>query len=219
LSAFGGVLSGARWLGLIALVLGGCVQQAVLENDVTSATWKARTLTTVSDLRLAEAALAAQLVELEALYQRDSGDGRVLRLLEQGYSLMASGFIEARRLDALAAGDDAKVEQERRARADAEARALFYRRSCLSPRLAIPTGGPEQELSQAEQACRKRDRASYERDLNRVLSQRERRPESRLRHALAQRLAAAWLMPRVAARCQFDAAATAEPTAPPPASR
>lgn len=204
------------------LALGGCVQQAVLENDVTSATWKARTLATVSDLRLAEAALAAQLVELEALYQRDSEDERVLRLLEHGYSLMARGFIEARRLDALAAGDDAKAEQERRARTDAEARARFYRpRASPGSHLAIPPGGPEQELTEAEQACRKRDRSSYERELSRVLSKLEPKPESRLRQALAQRLAAAWLMPRVAARCRFDAAplTSAEPTAPPPASR
>lgn len=194
----------------------------MLENDIGSATWKARTLTTVSDVRLAEAALAAQLVELEALYQRSPRDARVQRLLAQGYSLMARGFIEARRLDALAAGDDAKAEQERRAQADAEARARYYRPPA-SPglRLASAADGPEQELTEAERACRKRDRSSYERELSRVLGKQETQPESRLKLALAQRLAAAWLMPKVAARCQFEAAAaiSAEPTTPPPASR
>jgi hypothetical protein len=222
LSTVGGFLSQTRWLGLLSLALGGCVQQAVLENDVGSATWKARTLTTVSDVRLAEAALAAQLVELEALYQRNPEDARVQRLLEQGYSLMARGFIEARRLDALAAGDDARAEQERRAQADAAERARFYRpASSPSPHEALAPAGPEQELTEAEQACRKRDRSSYERELNRVLAKRETRPESRLKQALAQRLAAAWLMPKVAARCQFEVASatSAEPTAPPPASR
>lgn len=222
MSPLGGLLSQARWLALLALALGGCVQQAVLENDIGGATWKARTLATVSDVRLAEAALAAQLVELEALYQRNPRDTRVQRLLEQGYSLMARGFIEARRLDAIAAGDDAKAEQERRAQADARARARYYRPSSNpSLRLAPAVGGPEQELTEAEQACRKRDRSSYERELSRVLAKQETQPESRLKLALAQRLAAAWLMPKVAARCQFEAAAaiSAEPTAPPPTFR
>jgi hypothetical protein len=213
LSTVGGLLSRTRWLALALLALGGCVQQAVLENDITSATWKARTLATATDLRLAEAALAAQLIELEALYQRDPDDGRVRRLLEHGYSLMARGFVEARRLEALVGGDDVSAERERRAQSDAEARARYYRApSSDAPRLA----GAEQELTAAERACRRRDRSEYERELNRVLLRSEVRPEARLEHALAQRLAAAWLMPKLAARCHFEAAAatSAAPRAP-----
>jgi hypothetical protein len=223
LSTLGGLLSLRRWLGLATLLaLGGCVQQAVLENDVTSAMWKARTLATATDVRLAEAALATQLVELEALYQRNPDDARVHRLLEYGYSLMARGFIEARRLDAIAAGDDAEAEQERRLQSDAEARARYYQpRSSPSPRLAMAPGRPEQQLTDAEQACRKRDRTAYERELSRVLGKHEIRPEARLEHALARRLAAAWLMPKVAARCRFEAssATSAAPKAPPPTFR
>lgn len=199
------------------LALGGCVQQAVLENDVTSATWKARTLATATDLRLAEAALAAQLVELEALYQRNPEDGRVLGLLERGYSLMARGFVEARRLEAIAGDDDASAERERLAQSDAEARARYYRaRSSDTSRLASAPAGPEQELTAAELACRNRDRSEYERELNGVLLRSEPRPEARLGHALARRLAAAWLMPKLAARCHFEAApaTSATPKAP-----
>jgi hypothetical protein len=217
LSTLGGLLSQKRWLALALLALSGCVQQAVLENDVTNATWKARTLATATDLRLAEAALAAQLVELEALYQRNPDDARVLGLLEHGYSLMARGFVEARRLEAIAAGDEARAERERRAQTDAEARARYYRApSSFALRLASAPAGAEQELTAAERACRRRDRSEYERELNGVLLRSEQRPEARLGHALAQRLAAAWLMPKLAARCHFEAApaTSATPKAP-----
>jgi hypothetical protein len=187
------------------LAHGGCVQQAVLENDVRNATWKVRTLATSSDVRLAEAALAAQLIELEALYQRSPQDDRILRLLQEGYELMARGFIEARRLDAVAAGDSAQAERERHAQADAEARARYYRPS-TRPELPKASGEPLPELGAAQQACHERDRTLYERQLNEILAKLEARAESRLRHALAQRQAAAWLMPKVAARCGFESA-------------
>jgi hypothetical protein len=115
-----------RWVARLALasvvLATGCVRHAVLENDVRSAEWKARALSTASNLHLAEAALSAQLVELEALYQRDDRDARVRSLLSRGYGLMARGFIEARRLEALAEPDDARAELELRSRKDAEAR-------------------------------------------------------------------------------------------------
>lgn len=180
----------------------GCVQQAVLENDVRSAQWKARTLATATDLRLAEAALSAQLVELEALYQRDARDRRVLGLLDRGYQLMARGFVELHRLEAVAAEDRARAAQEAKAAADAEARAKFYRAGLAAgdqtPPLAL-----QSELGEAERACQRRDRAGYEQALNLILAQPEREAEQRLERELLRRQAAAWLLPGVAARCTF----------------
>jgi hypothetical protein len=180
----------------------GCVRDAVLENDVRNAQWKARTLSTQSDLNLAEAALSAQLVELEALYQRDATDARVLGLLDAGYGLLAQGFIEARRLDAVAAGDTARAAQEAEKAADAEARAKFYRASlpaqAPSTRTAL-TGA----LAEAERACQRRERPRYEQQLHTLLVEPEGEPEQRLKRALLRRLASAWLLPGVAARCGF----------------
>ncbi|HKY34489.1 MAG TPA: hypothetical protein VJN18_01005 [Polyangiaceae bacterium] len=180
----------------------GCVRDAVLENDVRSAQWKARTLSTQSDLNVAEAALAAQLVELEALYQRDPGDPRVLGLLDAGYGLLAQGFIEARRLAAVSEGDSARVAKEVENAAQAEARAKFYRASLSgatpSARMAL-TGA----LSEAERACQRHERQGYERQLHALLVEPEGDPEQRLKRALLRRLASAWLLPGVSARCGF----------------
>lgn len=191
----------AAWAPL-ALALVGCVQQAVLENDVRSAQWKARTLSTASDLSLAHAALSSQLVELEALYQRDPSDARVSALLARGYELMAQGFIELRRLEAVAAGDDARAEQEARLRADAEARARYYR---AHPATSLAPAGLAltRALADAAASCAAQDRTSYESRLNAVLGAPERDPEQRLESALTRRLASAWLLPKVAARCRF----------------
>lgn len=182
---------------LLALAASGCVQQAVLENDVRSAEWKARTLSTAADLSLAHAALSAQLVELEALYQRDPSDVRVRRLLARGYGLMAAGFVELRRLEALAAGDAARAEQERRLRFDAEARARYYRGSLSA------SSSFDRDFAEPEAACARRDRAGYEAQLNALLANPEAAAEGRLERALEQKLAAAWLTPNVAARCGF----------------
>lgn len=180
----------------------GCVQQAVLENDVRSAQWKARTLATATDLRLAEAALSAQLVELEALYQRAARDRRVLGLLDRGYQLMARGFVEVHRLEAVAAGDRARAAQEAKLAADAEARAKFYRAGLAAADQA-PTLALQSELGEAERACQRHDRAGYEQALNLILAQPERDAEQRLERELLRRQAAAWLLPGVAARCAF----------------
>jgi hypothetical protein len=183
------------------LAASGCVQHAVLENDVRSAQWKARTLATSSNLRQAETALSVQLVELEALYQRAPDDARVRALLSRGYGTLARGFIEARRLEALATGDSASVERERRDQADAAARAAFYGKS-----LGPDAGGRplvDRALAEAEAACSNHDRAAYERQLNELLARTASDSEQRLQHALAQRLAALWLEPRVAERCAF----------------
>lgn len=185
---------------LLGLAMTGCVQQAVLENDVRSATWKARTLSTASDLSLAHAALSAQLVELEALYQRNPDDPRVTGLLSHGYELMASGFVELRRLEAVAAGDDARAEQEARLRADAEARASYYRRAGARAPSKLEL---EQQLSGPRAACERRDREAYERALQPLLALGEEQPEQRLERALVRRHASLWLSPRVAARCHF----------------
>jgi hypothetical protein len=189
---------------LSALGLSGCVQQAVLENDVRSAIWKSRTLSTASDLSLAHAALSAQLVELEALYQRDTGDGRLQKLLAHGYALMARGFVELRYLDALAAGDSARAERERALREDADARARFYSAKLEPGSLKLPL---EAALSTALQACEKHDRAAYEAELNRILQGHPGAAEERLDSALTHGLASAWLQPGVAARCGFEPAA------------
>jgi len=178
------------------------VRDAVLENDVRNAQWKARTLSTQSDLNVAEAALSAQLVELEALYQRDPTDPRLLGLLDAGYGLLAQGFIEARRLDAVAAGDSARAAQEAEKAVAAEARAKFYRASLATPasstRLAL-TGA----LAEAERACQRHERQRYEQQLHALLLEPEGDPEQRLKRALLRRLAGAWLLPTVAARCGF----------------
>jgi hypothetical protein len=186
----------------LALGLGGCVQQAVLENDVRNAQWRARTLATASDPSIAHAALSSQLVELEALYQRDSSDRRIGALLVRGYQLMSRGFIEIRRLQAVAAGDDARAAQEAQLGADAEARARYYG-SNASGGATDASVDLEQALAEPAAACARHDRAAYERQLNAILLTPEREPEQRLAHALVHQLASAWLMPRVAARCRF----------------
>jgi hypothetical protein len=172
----------------------------VLENDVRSAIWKSRTLSTTVDLSLAQAALSAQLVELEALYQRDPSDERVRRLLARGYALMGRGFVELRQLEALAAGDVARADRERALRADAEARARYYAAKLEPSSLELKL---DSELSLAEQACRRRDRAAYEAELNRLLQAAAGSAEERLQTALVQAQARAWLQPNVAARCAF----------------
>jgi hypothetical protein len=186
-----------------AVALGGCVTHAVLENDVRSALWRARTLSTAADPSLAYAALSTQLVELEALYQRDPGDARVLGLLDHGYRLMAHGFIELRHWEALGAGDAGRAEQEVLLRRDAEARARYYRER-------LPSGGAasrplhlESEFAPADAACARHDRAGYEQRLNALLAASEKTPEERLERALSRRLASARLMPNVALRCRF----------------
>src|SRR6185369_14925518 len=149
---------------------------------------------------IAHAALSSQLVELEALYQRDPSDRRVSTLLVRGYLLMGRGFVELRRLEAVAAGDEARAEQEARLRADAEARARYYA-SRAQPALTPPALELEDRLRAAAAACERHDLASYERQLNLLLSEPESSPEQRLERALSNRLASAWLMPKVAARC------------------
>lgn len=183
---------------IFGLLLSGCVQQAVLENDVRSAQWRARTLATAADPSLGHAALSAQLVELEALYQRDPHDARVLGLLERGYRLMAHGFVELRYWEALAAGDTARADAEARLRADAEARARYYREagSAAPQRLLV-----ESAFAEPEAACARHDRVAYEQQLNAVMAAPEQSAEERLERVLAQRIAAARLLPRVAARC------------------
>ena len=179
------------------------MQQAVLENDVRSAQWQARTLSTAADASLAFAALSDQLVELEALHQRDPSDARVLGLLDRGYRLMGHGFIELRYLEALAAGDTARAEAEARLRSDAEARARYYRER-LSP--SAPKLAPlavESDFTEAEAACGRRDRNGYEQRLNSLLALPEQKPEERLERTLVRRIAGAWLLPGVAARCKF----------------
>lgn len=188
-------------LVVAASLLVGCVREAVLENDVRSAQWKARTLATATDPSLSHAALSAQLVDLEALYQRDPKDPRIGALLERGYWLMARGFIELRRLEAAASGDGARAEQEAQLRADAEQRAAYY---APKPRKPVELE-LERALRGAEEACKTHDRAGYERALHEVLARPAPSPEARLEHALARRLAALWLAPNVALRCGFSA--------------
>lgn len=181
--------------------LSGCVQQAVLENDVRSAQWKARTLATAQDVGLAYAALSAQLVELEALYQRDPRDARVLGLLDRGYRLMAHGFIELRYLEALERGELATADREQQLRGDVEARARYYRQQLGDgprPPLAV-----ESDLAEPEGACARHDRATYEQRLHALLAAPETKAEERLERALSRRLAASLLSAGVAARCRF----------------
>jgi hypothetical protein len=197
-------LRGAGYFSaFFALALSGCVQQAVLENDVRSAQWRARTLATAADPSLAFAALSAQLVELEALHQRDPDDTRVLGLLDRGYRLMAHGFIELRYLDALAVGDLANAEREQQLRADAEARARYYRRRLGSSAGMGSLLGVESDFAEAEAACARHDRAAYEKHLSALLTTPEKQPEERLERALSRRLASSWLLANVAARCKF----------------
>ena len=183
----------------------GCVRDAVLENDVRSAQDQARVLSTISDLEQAEAALAAQLVELEALYLRAPQEPRVRELLTQGYFRMA-GFIEAHRLEASAAGDAASARhQEQRERAALD-RAVFY--GGLGP-VATPVATLAlgrhlgAQLSLADTACRAHDRLRHDAVLSALLAQRDARPETRLNLALAQRFARSLLRPEVSVRCAF----------------
>lgn len=197
-------MRGRRFLAMVcALTLGGCVTHAVLENDVRSALWRARTLATAADPGLAYAALSAQLVELEALYQRDSSDARVLGLLDRGYRLMAHGFIELRYLEAVAAGDSGHAEQEVLLRRDAEARARYYRERLPSGAAGSQPLRIESDFAEPEAACARHDRAGYEQRLNALLAASESTPEERLERALSRRLASARLMPNVALRCRF----------------
>jgi hypothetical protein len=160
-------------------------------------------LATAADPNLAFAALSTQLVELEALHQRDPNDARVLGLLDRGYRLMAHGFIELRYLEALAAGDLASADREQQLRADAEARARYYReRSRTHAGQASPLA-VESDFAEAEAACTRHDRAAYEARLNALLTTPEQQPEARLERALSRRLASRWLLPNVAARCKF----------------
>ena len=188
---------------LLALGASGCVQQAVLENDVRTAQWKARTLATAADVSLAHAALSAQLVELEALHQRDPSDARVLGLLDRGYRLMAQGFVELRRVEALAAGDAARAEQELALRTNAESRARYYRMKLGATADDHANAGLASDFADPEAACARHDRAAYEAQLNLLLAKPEGAPEQRLERTLARKLAAGWLMPNVAARCNF----------------
>lgn len=181
--------------------LGGCAQQAVLENQVRHAQWQARTLSTQTDLRLAAAALSAQLVELEALHQESPDDRRVLELLARGYRLWARGFVELSRLEAVDAGDAGRAEHERRLGSDASARARYYASKLAPPprdasRLATA-------LAEADAACTRHDRPSYERELGGLLGAPEGDAEQRLETALLKQLAATRLLPNVAARCGF----------------
>ena len=178
------------------------MQQAVLENDVRSAVWKARTLATATDLSIAQAALSAELVELEALYQRAPDDPRVLGLLERGYELMARGFIELRRLEAVSADDRARAQQETELFADAEARARYYRQR-LGARVTGERSKLEGSLAEPQAACARHDRAGYEQRLNALLTEPAGGPEDRLERALIKKLASAWLLPNVEARCKF----------------
>ena len=206
LSAVGGTLkllrSGCLLALLSALSLNGCVAQAVLENDVRSAQWKARTLSTAADPSLAYAALSAQLVELEALYQRDPSDERVRGLLDHGYRLMAHGFIELRYLEALGAGDSGRAEQEKQWREDADGRARYYRGQRAAGSASSPLA-VESDFAEPVAACAHHDRPTFEARLNALLAAREKTPEGRLERALSRRLASAWLLPNVAAHCDF----------------
>jgi len=184
----------------LTLLLSGCVERAVLENDVRSALWKSRTLETQSDVALACASLSSQLVELEALYQRDPNDARVRTLLARGFTLMAHGCVELRYLDAVAAEDPARADYEATLRADAEGRARFYAKGLSSDTLRAPF---EQELIPAQAACEHHDRSRYESELHRSLSLPSNSAEARLKRALVRALSARLLDARVARRCGF----------------
>jgi hypothetical protein len=120
-------------------------------------------------------------------------------LLSRGFGLLGEGFIEARRLEAIAAEDAAEeTRQEQRQRAARERRAYYQK---LAPREPAERGADP--LIQAKKACQTRDRAAYERELERLIALRERSAEQRLERALTRRLAAASLAPSVARRCGF----------------
>ena len=220
LPPFGGALSLRALLAAatFSVVASGCVRDAVLENDVQNAERKARVLASVSDCEHAEAVLAAQLVELEALYLRSPRDRRVLELLGRGYFRMAGGFLEARRLEALAAGDAADASYQARRQEDARARASFYRSRVGpldTPETTLAVGQSlGAQLRLAEAACQAHDRLRHDAVLTALLAQRDPRPEKRLELALAQRLARSLLKPEVSARCQFAAATPAALAAP-----
>jgi len=181
----------------------GCVQQAVLENDVGNAQWKARVLATQVDLELAQAAASAELVELEALYQRAPDDARVTALLTDGFARLADGFIEAQRLEAVVAGDVAETAMQAQRQADARARSAYYRKQ-LGKRNGKAAPQPSLALLEpARDACRKRERARYETELSALLSASAAQPEERLQLALAQRQARFWLLPKLSQRCGF----------------
>jgi hypothetical protein len=185
----------------LALSSSGCVQQAVLENDVHRAQMRERVLTTQVDLELAQAAAAHELVELEALFQRSPRDGRVTALLAAGYTRWANDFIEAERLEALAAGDEAEAAQHERRQADARARSTYYRgQNGPWGQSAMPSPSP---LAPADDACKQRDRNRYERELDALLRATAKSPEERLRLVLTQRLARLKLLPPISQRCGF----------------
>ena len=205
MSALGGPLSLVRSslvlvLAALSITTSGCVQHAVFENDVRSAIWKSRTLSTAADLQIAHAALSAQLVELEALYQRNPTDERVRLLLARGYALMARGFVQLRYLEALIAGDHALAERELSLQADAEARARYYATTLAPERLRLRL---YDVIGSAQRACQSHDRTRYEAELNQLLQSHPLAPEQQLDGALAQALARAWLQENVARRCAF----------------
>jgi hypothetical protein len=202
-SLVGGFLSRQLAFALcLAFSSSGCVQQAVLENDVQNAQLKARVLATQVDLELAQAAAARELVELEALFQRAPGDSRVTALLTQGYARWADDFVEAERLEALAAGDEARAAQHERRQADARARSAYYGDRAGKPDAIGAPQGPGL-LAPADDACRKRERERYEQELDTLLRSSTKLPEGRLQLALAQRLARLKLLPPISQRCGF----------------
>jgi hypothetical protein len=192
---------------LLGLAASACVRDAVLENDVRSAQLQMLALATQIDLRQAEAAQSAQLVALEALYLRAPHDPRVCGLLALGYRRMADGFIEVRRLEALAAGDTAEATQQGELERHAFAKSEHYQGLCpvldRPPPERSPAGTFWAELSPAEKACQAGDRKAYEQRLTELLARRPGQPEAQLHWALAQRLARGWLTPEVSARCPF----------------
>jgi hypothetical protein len=180
--------------------MSGCVERAVLENDVRNAIGKSRALDTESDVALAFAALSSQLVELEALYQRDPNDSRVRALLSRDFSLMARGFVELRYLDALSIDDRARADYEAGLRADAEARARFYGKGLGPDALRLRL---DQELAPARTACEHHDHSRYEAELHRLLRASPDAAGARLESALLAALSARLLDPRLAQRCEF----------------
>jgi hypothetical protein len=179
------------------------VEQAVLENDVRNAQWKARVLTTQVDLELAQAAASAELVELEALYQRAPDDARITALLTDGFARLADGFIEAQRLEAFVADDSAETAAQERRQADARARSAYYRQQLGKRAGKAPPQASLAPLQSASDACRKHERARYETELSTLLSASTTQPEQRLELALAQRQARFWLLPKLSQRCGF----------------
>jgi len=188
---------------LVAGATSGCVRDAVLENEVRRCQAHALALTSISDWDVAEAALASELVSLEALYVRRPDDVRVRTLLRDSYLLHAQGFVEARRLEALAAGDVAGEANQRARQADSLARAAFYGRQADAKHLRSTNF--RTLLAPAEGACQSRDRVEYERALSELLARPVTEPTARLDAAVAKRLAQSWLTRAVSARCRFAA--------------